>query len=127
MPGRYRWPTTLVLGFFLAIILVNLAFGASARTVVREFRIAPGEEQATSIFVDASRNAQVAWILTSNDDPPPEIEAIVTGPDFISRLRTDLEGRILFKGGFSRGEYTFSMRNLSPESSGVWRIEWTVR
>ncbi len=127
IPGRLRWPLTLVIGFFLVIILANLIFGSSGRTVAREFRLEPGEEQATSVQVGPGRNSDVRWEFVRFSGTEPEIEAVVTGPAFRSDLSTDPEGQIDFKGGFSRGEYTFTMRNLSDEASGVWLIEWTVR
>lgn len=128
VPGRYRWPTTLVLGLFLVVILANVIFGASSRSVTREFRIGPGDQQDTRIFVDAGRNSTVVWELTARDGPAqPTIEAVVTGPDFVSDVATSLDGRIDFKGDFTRSPYTFTMRNLSPDTTGEWRIVWTVR
>jgi len=125
--GRYRWPATLVLGFFLLIIFANLTFGSVGETVAREFRLGPGEEQSTSVQVDSGRNSDVRWEFVHFSGAEPEVEAIVTGPAFRSEVSTNPEGRISFKGGFSRGEYTFTMRNISEQASGVWLIEWTLR
>lgn len=128
VPGRYRWPLSIVSSFFLVIIFVNLVFGGVAEPELRVFTLEPGGEQQTRMRVDPGRNSEVRWMLSAMDGTgEPNIEAVVTGPDFQSEVSRSIDGVIQFKAGFSGGRYRFTMRNLSTEAGGSWDIEWTVR
>ena len=128
VPGLYRWPLSIVTSFFLVIIFANLVFGGVSEPELRVFTLEPGGEQETRMRVDPGRNSEVRWALSAVDGGgTPNIEAVVTGPDFQSEVSPSIEGTIQFKAGFSGGRYTFTMRNLSTEAGGSWDIEWTVR
>ena len=128
VPRRWRWPLSFLLGLFLLVILSNVLFESTTRSELFEFRLAPGAEDSVTKFVNPGQNATVSWALIESDDGQPQIEAAADGPGLRrDDVRTGLNGSISFKGGFSREEYGFFMRNTSETASGVWRITWSLR
>lgn len=128
VPRRWRWPFSFLLGLLLVVILSNVLFESNTRSELFAFRLAPGAEDSVTKFVNPGQNATVSWALIESEDGQPRIEAAADGPGLRrDDVRTGLEGSISFKGGFSREEYGFFMRNVSQTASGVWRITWSLR
>ncbi len=128
VPRRWRWPLSFLLGLFLLVLASNLLFESTTRSELFEFHLAPGTEDSVTKFVNPGQNATVSWTLLESENGQPRIEAAADGPG-VRRddVRTALEGSISFKGGFSREEYGFFMRNTSETASGVWRVTWSLR
>ena len=128
VPRRWRWPLTFLAAFFLVIIFSNLLFGNSSSSELLEFRLEPGGEASAVRDIDPGHNSVVFWTLIDSSNGQPQIEAAVAGPGLRDdEVHSGVEGSISFKGGFTRSEFAFFMRNTSDTASGIWRITWSVR
>ena len=127
VPWPLRWPATILIAVFLAVIVANLVFGASRQIVRQELSVAAGTTERVTIQVDAGRNVEVLWEQPAGATAAP-LAALLRGPD--ERQATEdplIEGRFLFKGGFSRATYRLELRNESAVDTELVRVRWTVR
>ena len=126
-----RWPVTIVLGFFLAVILVNVVFGAFQQRPSRDLVVRAGTSEEMTVRVGAGRNVQVRWEPRDRERGEDEVvllQARLEGPDRSDALPAPAEaGGFDFKAGFSGGLYTLRLSNATSRDSLPLRIRWRIQ